>query len=78
MPVLPETLAQVGCSAYALCGGSLLFNNQGVTIMNPGSGHVDQTLYRAEQEFPTSGFVISDRQAIIAGPHEINSFSCRN
>jgi outer membrane protein assembly factor BamB len=62
--------------AYALCGKSLLVNEQGFVTLDRRTGSVEETLYTTEAEFPSSGFAIVGKQAMVAGPKAVYAFVC--
>jgi outer membrane protein assembly factor BamB len=63
--------------AYALCGTSLLVNNQGLTVLDRQTGRITQTLLHDELDFTTSGFTIIGNRAFVLGPKAVYAFQCR-
>jgi outer membrane protein assembly factor BamB len=63
--------------AYALCGGSLLANYQGLAVLDRQSGAIAGLTHDGEADFISSGFAVDANRAFVAGPKAIYAFSCR-
>lgn len=63
--------------AYALCGGSLLANYQGLAVLDRRSGAIAGLTHDGAADFISSGFAIDADRAFVAGPRAIYAFSCQ-
>lgn len=61
--------------AYASCGRGLLLNDQGLTVVDPGTGRVLQRGID-DGEFPTSGLAVRGRDAFLLGPKAVYAYRC--